>query len=102
MQKNGTLREIPKKPGIVSEKEEDRECKRWEEESRKGKYCYDCDSCKAGYLSKFQRDWKTDKGIYIGVIAILIFATFLSCYSSNFDPEERDHGSISKAHQRIV
>lgn len=102
VQKNETLREIPKNSGIVSEEEEDSECRRWEEESKEGKYCYDCDSCKAGYLSKFQRDWKADKGIYIAVIAILIVATFLSCYSSNFDPEEKDNRSISKAHQRIV
>lgn len=92
VQSNVTYWEIPES-GFASQ---DEECQMWANSSSVGG-CYDCDSCKAGYLTKFQMDWHADKGVFVAILLILIVNTSLAFLTFGFRDE-----SEQKMYRNVV
>ncbi|GAB2269197.1 hypothetical protein Dimus_004126 [Dionaea muscipula] len=60
--------------GVTSE---DPDCKIWSNEY--DELCYNCGSCKAGYLAIFLKSWKRLVGFDLILLILLIFIFVLGC-----------------------
>ncbi|KAL6526275.1 hypothetical protein OROMI_029915 [Orobanche minor] len=78
----------------------DDECQKWAEE---GRNCYDCDSCKAGYLGSYQKQWERRMSSRTQCIAMLIATSALACYTFMRDhyvgdnTKDPKHGKLVRA-----
>lgn len=55
------------------------DCRTW-----KNEYfwlCYDCDSCKAGFLERIRNEWMTITTVLNFLIAYLIINFLIACYT---------------------
>ncbi|KAL6551653.1 hypothetical protein OROGR_007807 [Orobanche gracilis] len=81
---------------VKNEASVDDECRMW---ARVGQNCYDCDSCKAGYLGNFQSEWEKSTTSRILCIVMLI-ATSVVAYctfiADHFNKDDKDpkHGKL--------
>ncbi|CAI9109972.1 OLC1v1009921C1 [Oldenlandia corymbosa var. corymbosa] len=80
--KNDTYWEIPKSGSNAP----NGECQQWAKGGNNS-VCYDCDSCKAGYLAKFQLDWHADKGVFVVILVFFIINTSLSYWAFGLNSE---------------
>ncbi|KAI3452140.1 hypothetical protein Pfo_008805 [Paulownia fortunei] len=88
---NMTSRWVAPDTGLLSE---DKECKMW---LRVGQDCFDCDSCKAGYLANYQDQWDNNIGTQVGRIFLLIATVALAFYAfryENDDAYDPKHGKF--------
>ncbi|XP_075498685.1 tetraspanin-7-like [Primulina tabacum] len=84
VQTNGTLWQTPKS-GVDPN---DKECVHWTISDRVGD-CYDCDSCKAGYLTKYQENWQQGTFMHIFRLVFLTVVSALALYAFNDDRNAR-------------
>ncbi|KZV45601.1 hypothetical protein F511_02261 [Dorcoceras hygrometricum] len=70
VQKNGTSWDNPMSEIDPS----DKECTYWTK-SDNVDHCYDCDSCKAGYLTKYQESWQQGTFLHISEVKLMSFLT---------------------------
>ncbi|KAL6572832.1 hypothetical protein OROHE_002308 [Orobanche hederae] len=76
----------------------DDECQKW---AKEGRNCYDCDSCKAGYLGSYQKQWERSMSSRTQCIAMLIATSALACYTFMRDHYVGDNTKDPK-HEKIV
>ncbi|GER47429.1 tetraspanin-3 [Striga asiatica] len=55
----------------------DDECQMW---AKVGGECFECDSCKAGYLGNYQRQWDNNMNTRVKSILVLVAASALAYY----------------------
>lgn len=96
LQRNESFWEIPES-GFASQNEE---CQMWASSSNRGG-CYDCDSCKAGYLAKFQMDWQADKALFVAILLILIVNASLAFWTFGFR-DESEHAREQRKYRNMV
>ncbi|KAK6129088.1 hypothetical protein DH2020_037161 [Rehmannia glutinosa] len=74
------------------------ECKMWVK-VRVGQECFECDSCKAGYIANYQDQWDKNFGSMIWRIVVLVSASAVAYYTF-FD----DHGGgdLDPKHGKLV
>ncbi|KAL3526672.1 hypothetical protein ACH5RR_011328 [Cinchona calisaya] len=94
--RNGTFWEIPNS-GFASQ---DDECQMWANSKNDGG-CYDCDSCKAGYLAKYQTDWQAYKAVTVAIFLILIINTSLAFWTFDYS-DESEHAREQRKYRNIV
>ncbi|KAK1564737.1 hypothetical protein Q3G72_010369 [Acer saccharum] len=76
--KNATLWTAPKKGPAVA----DSDCKTWSNEHQT--LCYDCNSCKRGFLSNIKKEWRNLMIFNLCVLLLMIFTyTFGCCAKRN-------------------
>ncbi|KAL2522954.1 Tetraspanin-8 [Forsythia ovata] len=91
---NGTYWVVPKS-GLASQ---DEECVNWRD-AWNGE-CFDCDSCKAGYLAEYQQHWQTEKVLHMATVVFLVIASVFACLAFRDDHETRDAYKMSYPNYR--
>lgn len=71
--KNGTTWTVPKS-GLRSK---DHDCVTWSNDPRI--MCYDCDSCKAGFLARIKNNWRKLSAFFSCLIAFLVINFVIGC-----------------------
>ncbi|KAK4843004.1 hypothetical protein QYF36_002660 [Acer negundo] len=76
--KNATFWTAPKKSPALA----DSDCKTWSNEQKT--LCYDCNSCKRGFLSNIKKEWRNLMIFNLCVLLLMIFTyTFGCCAKRN-------------------
>ncbi|CAA0828341.1 Unknown protein [Striga hermonthica] len=74
----------------------DDECQMW---AKLGGECFECDSCKAGYLSNYQRQWDNNANTRVKLILVLVATSAFAYYIFIHEPyredtKDRKHGKF--------
>ncbi|KMZ56958.1 hypothetical protein ZOSMA_8G01040 [Zostera marina] len=79
--KNATYWSVPKN-GVISG---NRDCNIWSNDQ--DKLCYECKSCKAGFLSDIHHQWQKIASLDVLLITLLIFVFIIGCCAIRKDPK---------------
>ncbi|CAI9752785.1 unnamed protein product [Fraxinus pennsylvanica] len=81
---------VAPKSGLASQ---DEECVKWRDAGN-GE-CYECDSCKAGYLAEYQEHWQNEKVVQMAAVFFLVIASALACLTFRQDRDPHEHNAYS-------
>ncbi|GER47428.1 tetraspanin-10 [Striga asiatica] len=76
----------------------DAECQQW---AQVGLNCFDCDSCKAGFLGSYQNKWDNNSGARVMSVMGLIAGLSVACYIYVIDRYQGSREDLSQ-HMKLV